>query len=95
MTSNLLWKLPVAATLIGGITVVAAHNVAPQVPIATVLIAAALLLALGFGLVILALIVTSAWHRYCLNHGATDPQWMWFGGEPPGLQRLRRKSPKP
>ena len=84
-----------AVTLIGGTIVVAAHSVAPQVPILTVLIVAALVAALGFGLLILALVVSSAWHRYGLNHGATDPQWMWFGGEPPGLRRLRRKAPKP
>ena len=84
-----------AATLIGGTIVVAAHSVAPQIPVFVVLIAAALLAAAGFGLIMLALVVTGAWHRYGLNHGATDPQWMWFGGEPPGLRRLRRKAPKP
>lgn len=86
----LLWKVPLAVASVSGIFVVAAMNIAPGVPVWVDLVAFALLATVFFGIVVLAVMIVPAWHRYCLNHGATDPAWMWFGGEPPGLQQRRR-----
>jgi hypothetical protein len=43
-------------------------------------------------LLAMAIIAGQCWNRFGLNHGGTDPKWMWFGGEPPGLQKERENS---
>jgi hypothetical protein len=47
---------------------------------------------LFLGLLALAVVAGQWLNRFSLNHGGTDPAWMWFGGEPPGLQRERDRS---
>jgi len=87
-----LLKILLSFVLIDGIVLVAAKNVAPHVPVLTVVLIVTLLAVAFVGIVILATFIGVAWHCFGLNHGGTDPAWMWFGGEPPGLQRLRRKT---
>jgi hypothetical protein len=48
------------------------------------------LLLLGAFVVLLLFVVSSlTLAQFVLRAGGTDTQWLWFGGDPPGLQRLR------
>ncbi|WP_280151129.1 hypothetical protein [Piscinibacter sp. XHJ-5] len=89
---HLLWKLPLAAALLAVLAAVAAAELAPAVPLATVLLSA-----LGGAMVLLALlciavIVMGSRLQAILRRGGSDTQWLWFGAEPPGLARLRDRS---
>jgi hypothetical protein len=79
-------------TAISAMIIFFARRTIPDVSLVAVFawIGAAVLLALTA--ITLGFYATMRWHTWCLNRGATDPQWMWFGGEPPGLQKLRHDS---
>ncbi|RJF99313.1 hypothetical protein D3871_12880 [Noviherbaspirillum saxi] len=85
-----LARVLICVTVISALIIYFAQKTIPDVSLVTVFawLTAAVLLALTA--IALGFHVTMRWHTWCLNRGATDPQWMWFGGEPPGLQRLRR-----
>jgi hypothetical protein len=89
--SALYWKIPMAVALIGAVVVLAARDIAPRVPVVEVLVVYCLAAVALLAILMAWAAIGSAWHRYGLNHGARDPASLWFGDEPPGLQRLRRE----
>jgi hypothetical protein len=52
--------------------------------------------ALGAAVLVAALVVAAiAWlalGQFILRKGGTDVQWLWFPGDPPGLEGLRRRA---
>jgi hypothetical protein len=68
---------------------VAGSQIAPQVPLQTVL----LYCAAGAGVLFVALVlvasVTLMFNQFIIRNGGTDPAWFWFKAEPPGLERQR------
>lgn len=88
--SPLLWKLPLAAAALATLAAVAAAELAPAVPLATVILCAGLGALALLALLVLAVIVIGTYRQSILRRGGTDTQWLWFRGEPPGLQSLRR-----
>ena len=83
-------KLVFAAAAIVALLAMPAHELAPQLtPLDLALYAAAALAAL----VVLA-VCSLQLAQFVLRNGGTDPQWLWFGAEPPGLEQLRAEARK-
>lgn len=82
-----LLKVLVAAVAITLLISVPALRIAPN--LSYVGLAALILSALVglLGVALAALYVA----QFVLRHGGTDTQWLWFPGEPPGLQKLREE----
>lgn len=85
-------KIVLACTAVGVLVAIAGKDVFPSVPTATLLVYVACFGVLALVFIALLALFSQAWNRFSLNRGATDPQWMWFGGEPPGLQKERRRN---
>jgi hypothetical protein len=88
----LLWKLPLAAAALAALAAAASSELAPAVPLATVVLYAFLGGVALLVLLALAAIVLGSFRQAILRRGGSDPQWLWFRDEPPGLQRLRERS---
>ena len=89
---HMVIKILVAILLLSALAVVAGSQLAPKAPLLTVLLYSTLGV-LGIGaLVLLATVVTLTVYQWVLREGGTDPQWFWFSGEPPGLQKLRAEA---
>ena len=84
-------KTLLAIALLSVLAGVAGSQLAPNVPLQTVL----LYCFLGAGALVAALvclaIVSLTFNQFILRHGGTDADWFWFKGEPPGLQKLREQ----
>jgi heme A synthase len=92
LNPRLINKILFAMLLLATLAVVAGSQLAPKVPLPMVLLYSAIVvLALGAMLVV-ALIVFATVAQWVLRKGGTDPQWFWFSGEPPGLQKLRAEA---
>ena len=87
-------KVLVAILALSTFAVVAGRSLAPAVAWWRVLLWA------GGGAGLLACLLAAvafmmgAQNQFTLKRGGTDAQWMWFGGEPPGLTRERERSAK-
>lgn len=68
---------------------VAGHQLAPAVPLATVLLYAALGAAALLGILVAVTAVMLTVRQFILRKGGTDTQWYWFPSEPRGLVQLR------
>ena len=89
---HMVIKILVAILLLSALAGVAGSQLAPKAPLLTVLLYSALGV-LGIGaLVLVATVVTLTVYQWVLREGGTDPQWFWFSGEPPGLQKLRAEA---
>jgi hypothetical protein len=87
----LLWKLPLAAASLAALAALAASELAPGVPLATVLLYALLGAAVLLVLLALAAIAMATQMQAILRRGGSDTQWLWFRDEPAGLRRLRER----
>lgn len=89
-------KALLAIALLSALAGIAGSQIAPQVPLQTVLLYCTLGAALLFAALVLVAIVTLTFNQFILRHGGTDPMWFWFKDEPPGLveQRAQLKSQK-
>lgn len=87
-------KALLAIALLSALAGVAGSQIAPQVPLQTVLLYCALGAAILLAALVLATIVTLTFNQFILRNGGTDPTWFWFKAEPPGLveQRARLKA---
>ena len=87
-------KALLAIALLSALAGVAGSQIAPQVPLQTVLLYCAIGAALLFAALVLVAIVTLTFNQFILRSGGTDPAWFWFKAEPPGLaaQRARLKA---
>ena len=70
---------------------VAGSQLAPHLPLQTVLLYCAIVAAIVFAALVSAAIVMLTLNQFILRHGGTDPTWYWFKGEPPGLERQREQ----
>nr|WP_315491622.1 hypothetical protein [uncultured Rhodoferax sp.] len=92
LNPRLINKILFAMLLLAALAVVAGSQLAPKVPLPMVLLYSTVgVLALGAVLVVV-LIVFATVAQWVLRKGGTDPQWFWFSGEPPGLQKLRAEA---
>ena len=83
--------LRILASLIalGVLAGIAGASLAPGVPLTRVLLYAAGGALIGLALLVGLAAVTFGWSQWALRGGGTDPQWLWFSAEPPGLARER------
>ena len=91
---GLVWKIPLAALLLGALAGVAAKSLVPDLPLPTALLYAALGAGALFVILVVWSVIAATVMQFILRHGGTDPDWFWFNGEPPGLQQLRRAAKK-
>lgn len=89
MNAKSLLKAVLACLCIAAIVVVAGADLFPAVSSLKVLVYAGCAMLFVLLLVAVAIVAGQQWNLFGLNHGGTDPQWMWFSGEPPGLQKER------
>lgn len=88
---NLITKSLVASLGVTAIISVASKALLPDLPVLWT-VAASVIATLAFtGMVLLYSRIVIAWRAYCLRQGATDPAWLWFPDDPPGLRRNNRK----
>ena len=87
-----LAKVVLATLLLGALVSVAGAQIVPGWSLVRVLLSSAL----GAAVLVAALIVAAiAWlvlGQFILRKGGTDVQWLWFPGDPPGLEDLRRQA---
>lgn len=84
-------KALLAIVMLSALVGVAGSQLAPDVPLLTVLIDCAIGAAILFAVLVFAAIVTLTFNQFILRHGGTDPTWFWFKGEPPGLEKQREQ----
>ena len=89
LNRTLVTKVVLAFVLLSGLAGVAGSQLAPTLPLQTVLYYAACGAVAFVGLMVVALIIDLTFSQFILRNGGTDAQWFWFPGEPPGLQQLR------
>ena len=85
----LVVRISIATLLLLGLAVVAGTDLAPTVPLSTILLCATIGGVALVAVVVVAAIATLSVSQFVLRHGGTDPQWFWFRSEPPGLRDLR------
>ena len=88
----LIVKSLIAGVAIAALFAVAGANLYPSIPTVWILAFVGCGVLIVLALASLAIVVGQKWNVFGLNHGGTDPQWMWFGGEPPGLQQERARN---
>jgi hypothetical protein len=85
-------KALLATILLFVLAGVAGSQLAPTVPLHTVLIYSAVGAIALFLLLVVATIATLTFVQFIQRRGGTDPQWFWFSAEPPGLVKLRAEA---
>jgi hypothetical protein len=88
---HLAAKALLAIFMLAALAGVAGSQIAPHVPLQTVLLYCVIGAATLFAVLVFAAIVTLTFNQFILRHGGTDPMWFWFKGEPPGLERQREQ----
>ena len=91
MNAKPLLKAAAACLGIAAIAAAAGPDLFPAVPTLKVLAYAGCVALFVLAFAAVAIVAGQQWNRFGLNHRGTDPQWMWFGGEPPGLQKERER----
>ena len=84
-------KALLAIVMLTALAGVAGSQIAPHVPLQTVLLYCAIGAAILFATLIFVAILTLTFNQFILRHGGTDPTWFWFKAEPPGLERQREQ----
>lgn len=84
-------KALLAIVMLSALAGVAGSQLAPLVPLQTVLLYCAIGATILFAILVIAAIVTLTFNQFIIRHGGTDPMWFWFKGEPPGLERQREQ----
>ncbi|MGJ3703343.1 MULTISPECIES: hypothetical protein [Variovorax] len=92
MNAKLVLKSLIACVALAAIVAVAGADLFPATPTLTVIAYAGCAIVIVLALLAMAIVIGQGWNQFGLNHGGTDPKWMWFGGEPPGLQKERENS---
>ena len=92
LNPRLINKILFAMLLLAALAVVAGSQLAPKVPLPMVLLYSAIGVLALCAMLVVALIVFATVAQWVLRKGGTDPQWFWFSGEPPGLQKLRAEA---
>ena len=82
-------KALTAVVILSVLAGVAGSQIAPHVPLQTVLLYCVIGAAILFAVLVFAAVVMLMFNQFILRHGGTDPTWFWFKGDPPGLERQR------
>jgi hypothetical protein len=78
-----------AAILLAALAAVAGERLAPGIPLPTVLLYSAMGAAALFAILVVVTVASLTFRQFILRMGGTDTQWLWFSGEPKGLELLR------
>ena len=92
MNGKLVLKSLTASVALAALVAIAGADLFPTTPTLTVIAYAGCAVLIVLALLAMAIVAGQCWNQFGLNHGGADPKWMWFGGEPPGLQKEREKS---
>jgi hypothetical protein len=84
-------KALLAIVMLSGLAGVAGKQLAPDVPLQTVLLYCAIGAAILFTSLVFAAVLGLTVNQFILRHGGTDAAWFWFKAEPPGLERQREQ----
>jgi hypothetical protein len=84
-------KALLAIILLAGLAGVAGSQLAPDMPLRTVLINCAIGAAILFAFLVVAAVATLTFNQFILRHGGTDAAWFWFKSEPLGLEKQRKQ----
>ena len=84
-------KAVLAIVMLAALAGVAGSQIAPHVPLQTVLLYCVIGAAILFAVLVIAAIVMLMFNQFILRHGGTDPTWYWFKGDPPGLEKQREQ----
>jgi amino acid transporter len=84
-------KALLAIVLLAALAGVAGSQIAPHVPLQTVLLYCAIGATILFAVLVFAAVVMLMFNQFILRHGGTDPTWYWFKADPPGLERQREQ----
>lgn len=84
-------KVLLATALLAALAGVAGSQLAPGVPLLTILINCAVWAAITFAALIFVAILSLTFNQFILRHGGKDADWFWFKSEPPGLERQREQ----
>jgi hypothetical protein len=87
-------KALLASVLFAVLAGVAGSQLAPDVPLRTVLLYSAAGATALLCLLVLVAVLTATYVQFIQRMGGTDPQWFWFAAEPPGLVKLREEARK-
>ena len=87
----LLSKCGVAAIALAVLAGVAGSSLAPGVPLLTVLLYSAVGALAGLVVLVALAALSISWARFSIRNGGTDPQWLWFAAEPPGMASVREE----
>ena len=86
---NPIAKVLFAAILLVALAGVAGTQLAPGIPLPTVLLYSAVGAAALFAILVVATVASLTFRQFILRKGGADTQWFWFSGEPKGLEQLR------
>jgi hypothetical protein len=86
---HLVVKAQLAIVMLAALAGFAGSQLAPDVPLATILLNCAMWAAGMFLALVFVAILSLTFNQFILRHGGTDADWFWFKGEPPGLERQR------
>ena len=90
-TRRVAAKAVLAAVPRSLLTGVAGARLRPGIPLHLILLNWGGALA-ALVVLVAATAVTLTLMQFILRKGGTDPQWLWFASEPPGLQGLRAQA---
>ena len=82
-------KVALAVVSLAAVAAVVGSQLAPDVPVGTVLLWSALGAIALFSVVTTAAVALLSFQQFILRKGGTDAQWFWFSGEPRGLAQQR------
>ena len=85
-------KVVLATVLLAALAGVAGSQIVPGWSLVRVLLSSALGAAVLVAALVVAAIAWLALGQFILRKGGTDVQWLWFPGDPPGLEDLRRQA---
>ena len=88
---HLALKVLLAIIILAALAGVAGSQLAPHVPLLTILLNCAIGVAILFGILVISAIVTLTFNQFIIRHGGTDPTWFWFKADPPGLEKQREQ----
>jgi hypothetical protein len=85
-------KVVLATVLLAALVGVAGAQIVPGWSLVRVLLSSVLGAVVLVAVLIVAAIAWLALGQFILRKGGTDVQWLWFPGDPPGLEGLRRQA---
>ena len=89
---RLVVKSLVAAAALAALAGIAGTQLAPQLPLSSLLLYSVLGAAMLLAILTAGIVASFTLWQFVLRKGGTDTQWLWFSSEPAGLVRLRQRS---